>query len=119
MAVRNFLSFLFLPDSLRPPLPARKRPSSLAPRGPAWALSYRTRFGLSQAERAVRISPPASASSRPAHTPKGARTPRLQGPAGAWGAGPGLLGRFASARFILVFLYRFGAVLLSLQAPRL
>lgn len=55
MAVRNFLSFLSLPDPLRPPLPARRRPAFLGPPGRAGGLWPGTWLGLSQAGRRVRV----------------------------------------------------------------
>lgn len=58
MAVRNFLSFLSLLGSRRPPLPAHKWSASQASHAAARGLSWGTLSGLSQAERGVRVSPP-------------------------------------------------------------
>lgn len=128
MAVRNFLSLLSLPGSPRPPFPAPKRSSSRALRGSDWGLFCGTWFGLTQAQRGVRVPLPASASYGPAPIPK-THAAAAAGSDRGLGRGPaspvapsGLLGCLASVLFTRGFFFFFPMSILSrvgvfLQAP--
>lgn len=88
MAVRNFLSLLSLPGSLRPLLRVCRRLASRAPDAAARGLSHRASSGLTQAECGVRVPrPPRPLDAQP--TPPTRSHPAAAARGWSGGAGPG------------------------------
>lgn len=111
MAVRNFLSFLSLLGSRRPPLPAHKRSASQASHAAARGLFVGNLVRPNQAERGVRVSPPprpplalpAAPHAQPAPRPWASDRDRGAMPRVSPSSPAGLLGRLAFAVLTPVF----------------